>query len=312
VGAAALAGAAGVLVLVLTSGGSSRGLSGLAPGSVGRIDPSRATLVQQFQVGGSPTEVAVGGGAVWTANETDRTVTRVDVPSGRESSIAVGAHPDSIAIGADAVWAGCRIEGTVLRIDPQLLEVTQRVRVSKRGNSASAPSGLAVGAGSVWTVFGALTLTRVAAGAGRPVASLTPDAGSNAVTYRTGGVWVGGQGAATEVDPATNEASTQVTQLPGNTVAIGADARWVWAVTETPSRLVRIDPGSSTVANTLTLADGAAGVATGGGWVWVSNPLTRTVERVDPKTMKVTATIAIGARPTGIAYGEGSVWVSAA
>ena len=209
-------GAIAGLVLAL-SGGSSGSLAGLAPGSVGKIDPGDGALVQEFQAGGSPTAVAVGDGAVWTANETDRTVSRIDLATGRETTISVGAHPDSIAVGAGGVWAGSRIEGTVLRIDPQLLDVTQRTSVSTRGSISSSSSDLAIGAGSVWAATDGTTVSRIASETGRVRASITPDAGANAVVFRAGSVWVGGQGAA------TRDRSTDDRDLAADRAAAGGN-----------------------------------------------------------------------------------------
>ena len=303
--------AVAAVVAVLT-GGSSGSLAGVPRGSVGRIDPKRAAFVQAFQVGGTPGAVAFGQGSVWTADEAGRTVTRLDPGSGHTEPVVPGVHPDSIAVAASGVWIGSRIEGLVVRLDPQLLDVTGQSRISARGSIASAPTGLAIGAGSVWAAANGSIVSRISAATGRIAAApLTPDLGANCLAYGGGAVWVGGQGAAMEIDPHTGELAPQPVQTAGNAVAITVGSGSVWAVTNFPAGLVKIDLATKAV-NTLSLGDGASGVAVGGGAVWVVNSLQHTVLRVDPAALRVTKTIKVGAKPTGVAFGDGSVWVSAA
>ena len=312
VGVVAAIVAVAAVVAVLLTGGSSGSLADVPRGSVGRIDPRRAAFVQAFQVGGTPSAVAYGRGGVWTADESGRTVTRLDPGSGHTEPVVPGVHPDSIAVAASGVWIGSRIEGLVVRLDFQLLDVTGQTRVSGRGSIASAPTGLAIGAGSVWAAANGSTVSRISSATGRIAAApLTPDLGANCLAYGGGAVWVGGQGAAMEIDPRTGELAPQSVQIAGSAVAIAVGSGSVWAVTRFPAGVVKIDLATKAV-NTLSLGDGASGVAVGAGAVWVINTLQHTVLRVDPAALRVTKTIKVGAKPTGIAFGDGSVWVSAA
>ena len=111
-------------------------------GTVSKIDPRIGRVVQTIPVGNGPSGVAFGEGAVWVANSTDRTVTRIDPATGHSRVLPAGAGADGIAVGDGAVWVTSESAGTLTRIDPRAGIVTPPVNV---GHGASA---VAVGAGA--------------------------------------------------------------------------------------------------------------------------------------------------------------------
>lgn len=106
-----------------------------------------------LRVGAVPTDVAVGGGAVWVASEEDGVVLRFD-PRSREFTARIDAgdpgEPMDLAAGPGAVWA--RSGNSLARIDPVSNAVVEALSVP------NAPAGIAVegvtwignGDGSVW------------------------------------------------------------------------------------------------------------------------------------------------------------------
>ena len=108
-----------------------------------RLEAETGAEVKAIQVPKGPVDVAVGGGFVWVASETDDVVTRIDPVDSSAINIPVGDGPTAVAFGAGAAWVANRGDGTVDRIDPTTRDVT----VIDIGN---APVGIAVGAGSVW------------------------------------------------------------------------------------------------------------------------------------------------------------------
>jgi YVTN family beta-propeller protein len=74
--------------------------------------------------------------------------------------------------------------------------------------------------------------------------------------------------------------------------------------------LLRVDPATNTVVDTIPVGDGPIGVAVGEGAVWVANELSATVSRIDPEKNEVVETIPLGNRPAGIAVGHDRVWVT--
>ena len=101
--------------------GEPRGSSG----SPNRLDDTVTKIDQQtgkprrtFPAGPSPSDIAYGLGALWVANESTATVTRVDPDTGALEEIGVGNGPEAVTAGGGAVWVANSLDGTVSRIDP--------------------------------------------------------------------------------------------------------------------------------------------------------------------------------------------------
>jgi len=60
----------------------------------------------------------------------------------------------------------------------------------------------------------------------------------------------------------------------------------------------------------IALAGTPTDVAVGKGSVWVANGSNHSIIKIDPKTVRVTDTIPLGNRPRGIAVGDGLVWAA--
>jgi YVTN family beta-propeller protein len=77
----------------------------LENGAVYKLDPETLEIADVARVSASPIiAIAVGAGAVWTANGGDSTVSRIEPESGKFRTIDVGGNPSGIAVGAGAVW----------------------------------------------------------------------------------------------------------------------------------------------------------------------------------------------------------------
>ena len=92
-------------------------------------------------------------------------------------------------------------------------------------------------------------------------------------------------------------------------VAAGEGAIWVTSSSGGGS-VVRLDPQSHDVTDTIEVGNGPVGIAVGAGAVWVANSLDGTVSRIDPATGRVVDTIPVGNTPTAVAFGAGAVWVT--
>jgi len=58
-------------------------------------------------------DVAFGAGAIWVANQLDRSVTRIDAESGDVAkTIGIGNEPQRIAAGEGFVWVTVRAPET--------------------------------------------------------------------------------------------------------------------------------------------------------------------------------------------------------
>jgi streptogramin lyase len=86
-------------------GGGSVWFVGNALPKLFSIDPAGASLTStKFDVGLGPSAIAVGEGAVWVANNSDGTVSRVDPKSGPVAPITLGAPPGGIVAAYGSVW----------------------------------------------------------------------------------------------------------------------------------------------------------------------------------------------------------------
>ena len=62
-------------------------------------------VIATIPVGHEPFGIAAGDGAVWVANRTDFTVSRIDPRTNRVvATIRIGNRPQGIAAGQGAVW----------------------------------------------------------------------------------------------------------------------------------------------------------------------------------------------------------------
>jgi hypothetical protein len=94
----------------------------------------------------NPTDVALGGGALWIS-AVDGSVIRVD-PNlrGIVASIPVCGNALAIAYGEGAVWVACG-DATVVRVDPKTDRAGAPIHVG------ALPRGIAAGDGAVWVTL---------------------------------------------------------------------------------------------------------------------------------------------------------------
>jgi YVTN family beta-propeller protein len=174
---------------------------------VARIDPRTNRLAgRPVRTGASPQSLATGGGSLWVANHDARTVTRIDLASGKVvADIPVPSEPHRVAYGAGAAWVGNWHDNSVSRIDP----ASNRVVGSPIPIGSHHAGNLVVGAGSVW---------------------VTSD-------YRT-------EGAAEDVvvvriDPQTNRA-VETIPVGGHPIDVAATEGAIWVSVADPGRVLRI------------------------------------------------------------------------
>ncbi|MFA5909233.1 MAG: hypothetical protein WC815_10685 [Vicinamibacterales bacterium] len=110
-----------------------------------RVDPATNLITDRIDVGPRPRFTTVGGGAVWTLNQGDGTVSRVDVKSRKlVTNVDIGGPGGGgeIAYGEGAVWVTL-FELPLTQIDPDTNKVVKQW-VGAGGDAVR------VGHGSVW------------------------------------------------------------------------------------------------------------------------------------------------------------------
>lgn len=106
--------------------------------------------------------IAVGAGAVWVTNGSERLI-RVDPDTGRVAKIQAGRRLNGVAAGAGAVWAMSSRSATVVRVDPYTGAITDRVSIVARpGAEAPFPFAIAATSRAVWVLNGnTATVTQI-------------------------------------------------------------------------------------------------------------------------------------------------------
>jgi len=282
------------------------------PGSVAAIDPRTNEVVSVLPVGPRPGPIVHRAGSLWLGNLEDRTLLRIDPRSGRLlKTIALPGTPTGIDVGFGAVWIAHGRSGQVSRVDPTFGRVTATVDLA--GRAVYAPTGdVAVGAGSVWAVFGKGTLVRVDPAEVRASGSTLTDFGAAGVFVAHGSVWVSNSGASSvqRFEPTTFEEGPLDQLTVGRAPSgLAADREAVWLAISGEDVVGRIDPSAGSIV-TIPVGDGPEALAVGAGAVWVANRLDGTVSRVDPRTNEVVATIEVGNAPSGLAFAAGKVWLT--
>jgi YVTN family beta-propeller protein len=302
--AAILAALVGTIVpIVLTRGGG--GLEAIGTNAVGQIALGSGTISRSIPVGTGPGGIAYGLGAVWVANATDGTVSRVDPRSGTAVPIRVGNDPTGVAVDpiGRAVWVTNGTDGTVSRIDV----ATGAVSTIQVGNG---PAGVVVGLGGVW-VANSLddTVSFIAGGAAE--AAIPVGATPTGITIADHAVWVTDSSDATvsRIDPGPHPLVRSIDVGEGPT-GIASGGGGVWVANSYENTVSEIDPSTNNATTKIPVGDGPNGVAIASGSVWVSNEFGASVSRIDPSAKGVAKTVPVGSAPQALAAAGGSLWVS--
>jgi YVTN family beta-propeller protein len=302
-GALVLAGAAAVAVVAVSAGHTGPTVA-IAGNAVGVINPADNAVSAVVPVGSSPSSVAAGAGALWVANYSDDTVSRIGVTTHAVQTIQAGATPSGIAFGEGAVWVADNLGGSVSRIDPTVDRVVQTITVG------GGPSGVAFGDRSVWVTNSSDgTLGRIDAVTGAVRDTIALGGGATGVATGLGAVWVTDEanGRVLRVDPQSDQV-TQAISVGNGPGAIAVDSSSVWVANSLDGTVSRIDPQTNKVTSVIPVGDGPAAISAGAGGVWVANEFGGSVARIDPAT-DTSHTIRVGNRPQALATTGGVVWV---
>jgi DNA-binding SARP family transcriptional activator/DNA-binding beta-propeller fold protein YncE len=280
--------------------------------SIIRIDPKTNKVVEDIRVGREPSGIVATHGAVWVANEQDRTLTRFDTRTHEEQTIGglrgVGfvtsdQHGNIYASGWDYPY--------VWLIDPKSVARVATFRVRSRA------VGMAVGGGSLWVVDRLVNgVTRIDLARPRKHGFVHVGADPLVTVFGYGALWVANSddGTVSVVRPGIPKAQTIPVLSKPFGIASGYGSIWVGSYGW--SEVVRIDPELRRVIKKIDVAppgfdeSGLYNVAAGAGSIWAVNAETNDIARIDPQTNKVVAHITLPVSPRAISIDGGQVWVS--
>jgi hypothetical protein len=152
--------------------------------------------------------------------------------------------------------------------------------------------------------------------AGRVVARIGVGLAPLGLAYAGGAVWVTQHHGldVVKIDPATNAvvgrtAVASGDEQPGRFAHLD-EALWQVDYSASPGAIIRLDPATGAVSQTLTVpGEPCCSLAVGGGSVWVATPFDGpgAIYRLDAQTGAVTARIGVD-QPTVGVFGAGAAW----
>ena len=320
--AVALVVAAILAVSVYLGTGSSSGSPSVvaSPNSVAVIDPANDHVVAVIPVGTTPTTIVSGGGAVWTLNTGEQTISRIDASTrARTRTISAGAVASDIAYADRAIWVADASANTVSVLDESGgVETTIQLGIHHRRRNFVTPRiVLAAGRGHVWATGGDLTTVVVDAATRRVTRRNTgfPDVGADGtpagpdIAIGNAGVWAtDGRDELFHVGTSPTE-TVRLGGFGGDAgiegIAVGTDV--VWAAGAGVAWEVRARPARPT--KTFTVGAGPTGIALGAGSLWTANAFDGTISRVRTGSGRTT-TIHVGGTPSDLTFANGLVWVT--
>jgi DNA-binding beta-propeller fold protein YncE len=130
------------------------------------------------------------------------------------------------------------------------------------------------------------------------------------VAVGAGSVWIGrnDRQAVLRLDPASGRIVATI-PVGFRVFNLAADATSVWVVSFEDDMVARIEPTTNAVSVRRTLLHAPSGALISDGSVWISRSGNATVVRLDAITGAQEAEIAVGRRPLPLAAGSGSIWV---
>jgi streptogramin lyase len=130
------------------------------------------------------------------------------------------------------------------------------------------------------------------------------------VAVGAGSVWIGrnDRQAVLRLDPASGRIVATI-PVGFHVFNLAADAASVWVVSFEDNMVARIDATTNAVTFRQSLLHAPSGVLIRDGSVWISRSGDATVVRLDTITGALQAEIPVGRRPLPLAAGSGSIWV---
>ena len=281
-------------------------------GSANAVTANSALVVDRsghigtvLDVGGAPAHAVWSGAFLWTSNERDGTVSRVDSANRTVDSIPVGRSPEGLAYANGQLWVVNGGDDTVSAIDPSASKVVRTVRV---GNG---PLGLAARDSRIWvanSVDG--TLSTIDTRSGSVVRTIPVGPVPTAVAATNEAVWVAlaGSSEVAELDR-DGRMLLQTVNVGNDPSALAVAGGRVWVANTEDATISRIDPAGALVDATLQVGGAPIALAGGNGALWVTTADGRLL-RIDPRSTRTVQATLLGGRPAAVAAVGQDAWVA--
>lgn len=268
--------------------------------------------------------VAFGKQSIWVSIPTERSISRIDVSTGRivDSPTLLDFEPREIAYGEGAVWVVSTDRTSLARIDPQTNEVIAAIDLRSFQIPTYNLVLIAAGEGAVWITDQTMVI-QIDPQTNQIVGQPLP-AGEEIITVALGHgtFWTGSHddGIVTRVDPRTHQVVAKI-EVGFSVHGLAVDEESAWVLDEHGFAVVRIDPKSNQLQDRIPIDFVGANLAAGAGSVWVA-PAARDdgrstgndgIARISSDEKRIVETIHAGDVPTSEYYAvyfvEGSIWV---
>jgi len=209
------------------------------------------------------------------------------------ATLPVGKTADWVAITADAVWVGSTGPYAVHRIDPMTNKLVASVTLP-----GEPCAGLATGFGSLWvpmcTAIPSLAKVDLTFNRLTAVFNIGPAAAEGGITTGAGNVWLIVDKSGTLVRiDPATGAVRQTIQVPAGSYNPFFSGGRIWATRAEGAELTSIDAATGALLATVRTGPNPRFLTVTGGAIWTLNQGDGTLTRVDAETQKAT-TIALG------------------
>jgi hypothetical protein len=202
-----------------------------------RVNPVTGLVDRRFTTTTGATVVAVGHGALWSTGYLGghvRGAARSDASTGEQRRLDIDIYGDLVAADDDGAYYVASIANRVARVAPLTARVTAALNLITdaslaAGNVPSSPTGVVLGAGSVWISKSDGTVVRLPRNLSGITADVKACSNALAIAYGESAVWVAcGDETVARIDPTTNRATKVASfdRLPRG-IAAGEGGVWV-------------------------------------------------------------------------------------
>lgn len=251
-----------------------------ASGTLSHFPPDDPSAAEEIEVGGRPSQVALGGGDVWVAYPVGDAVARVSEETAEVTKdIRVGRTPAAVAADETGAYFTALDDGTIWQVDD---DEARELAVLDDGF----PSSVAIGFGSLWvTDVVADRVLRIDPSTGDVLARIDVGTAPTAVAVGQDAVWVANfnDATVTRIDPVTDESSGDAVIVGGKPGALAVGFGYVWVTRSKDDSVIRIDTTTNEwTGEVFSAGDNPTGVTVGAGHVWVTNTGDDTITRLTP------------------------------
>ena len=221
------------------------------------------------------TTVTVGGGFIWVVNSTERSVSKIDVSTGKitGSPVILEFEPREIAYGEGAVWVLSADRSRLARIDPLAHKVVAQID---------------------------LRLLQI------------PEYNLVLIAAGEGSVWITDQTRVIQIDPGTNQLVGEPLRTGEEIITVAAGHGTFWIGSHDDGMIARVDPVTHQVVARIEMGFSVHGLAVDEKSAWVLDEHGFAVVRIDPQTNQLQERVPIDFVGANLAAGSGSVWVAPA